>query len=140
MCTTTIYGEGGNCATGAGGGNWGYYSFAGYWVPVSHSVCGHTWTSLAKDGIKHPNANFFSFKTATFTYSGCDDARLGKCDCLNGGCVPASTYGTPGKYATLSACQSGCAKDSTCSGECVSAAEIAALQQAANNLQSRICS
>jgi hypothetical protein len=60
-------------------------------------------------------------------------------DCVNGGCVPKTTYKTPGKYATLAACQSGCAKDSNCTGECVSIAEIAALQQAANNLQARLC-
>jgi hypothetical protein len=62
-----------------------------------------------------------------------------KYDCLNGGCIPRSVFGTPGKYETLAACESGCGKDSPCNGECVSAAEIAALQQAANNLQSRNC-
>jgi hypothetical protein len=61
------------------------------------------------------------------------------CDCLNGGCIPASTYGTPGAFPTLAACQSGCAKNSNCTGECVDPAEIAALQQAAATLQSKIC-
>lgn len=60
-------------------------------------------------------------------------------DCLNGACLPKSTYNTPGFFDSLSACQSGCAKNSNCTGECVSAAEIAALKQSANNLQSRIC-
>jgi hypothetical protein len=60
-------------------------------------------------------------------------------DCVNGGCVPKTTYNTPGVYATLAACQSGCAKNSNCTGECVSSDEIAALQQAANNLQARLC-
>lgn len=27
------------------------------------------------------------------------------CDCLNGSCIPATTYGTPGAFATLAACQ-----------------------------------
>jgi hypothetical protein len=62
-----------------------------------------------------------------------------KYDCINGGCVPAITYDTPGFYANLAACQSGCAKNSTCKGECVEAAEIAALEQAVNNLKPRIC-
>jgi hypothetical protein len=62
-----------------------------------------------------------------------------KFDCLNGGCIPAETYTTPGIYANLAACESGCAKNSNCKGECVSAAELAALQQAANQLQSKIC-
>jgi hypothetical protein len=61
------------------------------------------------------------------------------CDCVNGGCVPKTTYGTPGKYASLAACQSSCAKDSNCTGECVSSEEIAALQQAANKAQANCC-
>jgi hypothetical protein len=69
----------------------------------------------------------------------CTDLSNEKCDCLNGGCVPAATYNTPGKYANLAACESGCAKDSTCNGECVSAADLAALQQAAALVQPRIC-
>jgi hypothetical protein len=60
-------------------------------------------------------------------------------DCLNGGCIPKTTYNTPGKYASLAACRSGCAKDSNCAGECVSAAEIAALQQAANLVRNKLC-
>jgi hypothetical protein len=60
-------------------------------------------------------------------------------DCLNGGCVPKTTYNTPGVYVNLAACQSGCAKNSNCTGECVSSEELAALQQAANNLKSRLC-
>jgi hypothetical protein len=61
------------------------------------------------------------------------------CDCLNGGCIPKTTYNTPGKYASLTACQSACAKDSNCDGECVSAAEISALQQAADRIKSKLC-
>jgi hypothetical protein len=60
-------------------------------------------------------------------------------DCVNGGCIPSTTYNTPGKYANLADCQSGCAKDSTCNGECVSAADLANLQQAAGLVQSRLC-
>jgi hypothetical protein len=61
------------------------------------------------------------------------------CDCLNGGCIPASIYKTPGRYANLASCQSGCANNSPCDGECVSAAAIANIEQAVNNLQSRLC-
>ena len=60
-------------------------------------------------------------------------------DCLNGGCVPKTTYNTPGVFLNLAACQAGCATNSTCTGECVSTAELAALQQAANQLQSKFC-
>lgn len=61
------------------------------------------------------------------------------CDCINGGCVPKNTYNTPGVFATLDACQSRCAKNSNCTGECVDPAEIAAHQQAINNLKAKIC-
>jgi hypothetical protein len=60
-------------------------------------------------------------------------------DCLNGQCIPATSYRTPGKYANLATCQAGCAKDANCTGECIPATEIAALQQAANIVRSRIC-
>jgi hypothetical protein len=60
-------------------------------------------------------------------------------DCLNGGCISKVTYNTPGKYPNLAACQAACAKDSNCDGECVSAAEIAALQQAANLVKTKLC-
>lgn len=61
-------------------------------------------------------------------------------DCINGGCVPKTSYNTPGLFASLAACQAGCAKNSTCMGECVSAEELAALQQAASTVRSRLCS
>lgn len=60
-------------------------------------------------------------------------------DCLNGGCIPKTTYNTPGVYASLSACEAGCAKNSTCTGECVSAEDMAALQAAADSVKSRLC-
>jgi hypothetical protein len=60
-------------------------------------------------------------------------------DCINGGCVQKGTYNTPGVFDSLAACQSGCAKNSNCTGECVPADEIANLQQALNNLQSKFC-
>lgn len=60
-------------------------------------------------------------------------------DCINGSCIPSTVYGTSKAYASLAACKSGCGKNSSCTGECVDPAEIAALQQAVGNLQSKIC-
>lgn len=60
-------------------------------------------------------------------------------DCLNGGCIPKTAYGTPGFYANLASCQSGCARNSNCRGKCVSPEDMAALEQAANQLQAKIC-
>jgi hypothetical protein len=59
-------------------------------------------------------------------------------DCLNGSCIARSNYNTPGIYNSLSACQASCT-GSACNGECIPTADIAALQQAANNLRPRIC-
>lgn len=36
-----------------------------------------------------------------------------KHDCINGVCLPASAYDTPGKYTTLAGCQSACGGGST---------------------------
>jgi hypothetical protein len=74
--------------------------------------------------------------------AGCDCGGIASnqpYDCVNGGCIPKTTYNTPGVFASLAACQSGCAKNSNCTGECVSTDEIAALQQAASALQARLC-
>ncbi len=74
------------------------------------------------------------------TFADCDGISPDRpCDCVNGGCVPKTTYNTPGIFPTLAACQSGCAKNSNCTGECVDPAEIAALGQALNTLQSKFC-
>jgi hypothetical protein len=77
------------------------------------------------------------YSSPDFYLKNCTDEE--PCDCVNGGCVPKTTYNTPGVFASLAACQSGCAQNSTCTGECVDPAEIAGLRQALNNLQSKFC-
>ena len=62
-----------------------------------------------------------------------------KHDCLNGHCIPAETYNTPGAYGNLAACEGGCARNSPCEGECIPIAEIAALQQAVDLIRPRVC-
>jgi hypothetical protein len=66
----------------------------------------------------------------------CEDVGF---DCVNGGCVPKATYQTPGKYESLAVCEAGCAKDSTCTGECVSQQDLNALQQAAAKVRGKLC-
>lgn len=61
-------------------------------------------------------------------------------DCINGNCLPSVTYNTPGFYANQSACQSGCAKNSNCNGECVSAADMARLNQVVAQVRGKYCS
>ena len=75
----------------------------------------------------------------TFYRKGCSIDPDTPCDCVNGGCVPKTIYNTPGVFPSLSACESGCAKNSNCTGECVDPAEIAALGQSLNTLQSKFC-
>lgn len=60
-------------------------------------------------------------------------------DCINGVCTLQSTYKTPGLYPTLAACKSACSQVTPCDGECISNAQIAALQQAANQVTSKLC-
>lgn len=96
--------------------------------------CNVLW--LAVDGVR--TNQYYHLEGASISLI-CEGLDTGPVDCLNGNCVPASTYGTPGAFPNLAACQSGCAKNSNCDGECVSAEEIAALQQAANNLRGRLC-
>jgi hypothetical protein len=110
----------------------------------SGGSCGGGYFYSVSNGYDASNASEKSGSVtlvACVNCSGCcsDPDATSRYDCVNSGCVPQVIYSTPGKYATLAACESGCAKDSPCTGECVPAAEIAALQQAANNLQSRNC-
>jgi hypothetical protein len=110
----------------------------------SGGSCGGGYFYSVSNGYDASNASEKSGSVTIVACSNCagcctDPPPTGKCDCVNGGCVPQATYNTPGKYANLAACESGCSKDSPCDGECVSAAEIAALQQAANALQARLC-
>lgn len=111
---------------------------------VAGGNCGGIYFSSADLGYNANNASEISGSLTIVSGSNCGGCGGGvdpnkPCDCINGGCVPATTYGTPGVFPNLAACQSGCAKNSNCTGECVSPEEMAALQQAANNLRGRLC-
>jgi hypothetical protein len=141
-CTTTINGVGADCS-GQGGSNGITYNltYDGKVSLTTVSSCGYSWSApKMPDGTTHPSHRFSTINSITYS-SDCNGgvSPNQKYDCVNGGCVPAATYGTAGSYANLAACQSGCAKNSPCKGECVESAELAALQQAANQLQARNC-
>jgi hypothetical protein len=138
-CVVQIYGSGLNCANGSSLGNYSTIDYPDGTTLVSVTTCGYPGLRPKINGVVGGVESTYHPSGITITRVGCDLDPNQKCDCLNGGCVPALTYNTPGKYANLAACESGCGKDSPCDGECVSAAEIAALQQAANALQSRLC-
>lgn len=59
-------------------------------------------------------------------------------DCLNGNCVPANSFNTPGYYPNLAACKSSCGKSPDCKGECLSAEQLAALDRAIAEAEARI--
>jgi hypothetical protein len=140
-CTTTVIGFNANCATGGSGGIQVSRTYDGYVTLVNSIVCGRTWLVP-----KYPNGTLSStdYFSSVVSISRAGDCQppidpSGSYDCINGGCIAKSIYNTPGVFSNLSACQSGCAKNSNCIGECVPLEEIAALKQAANNLQARYC-
>jgi hypothetical protein len=138
-CLVRIYGAGLNCANGSSLGNFSSINYPEGTTLEPIITCG--WPSLRPkiNGVLQGSDYAYHPAGVTVTPVGCGPDPSSAYDCINGGCVPKATYNTPGKYANLAACESGCAKDSKCTGECVSSAELAALQQAANNLQSKIC-
>lgn len=139
-CITRIKGTGvANCTTGASNNIQYDLTYPERWTLGQSPDCASgVLAPISPAGEIHPNHRFSAIES--ITYEGCDAIPANqKFDCLNGGCIPKTTHNTPGKYASLTACQSGCAKDSNCTGECVSVAELAALQQAASNLQSKFC-
>jgi hypothetical protein len=138
-CVVRIYGSGLNCNGGGSLGNFGTRDYPEGTTLETVVTCGHPGLRLRINGVLQGQDDTYHPSNVTLTRVGCDDLAGDRCDCLNGGCVPASTYKTPGKYANFAACQSGCAKDSACTGECIPASEIAALQQAANKAQANCC-
>lgn len=106
--------------------------YENYWLVIDGLI-----STRKVEGIQYEEISISSC-------SGCDNSNPNippetRFDCVNSGCVPTTTFGTPGKYASLADCQSGCAKDSPCTGECISSSDIAALQQAANKAQANCC-
>ncbi|MDJ0797883.1 MAG: hypothetical protein QNJ51_13885 [Calothrix sp. MO_167.B12] len=60
-------------------------------------------------------------------------------DCLNGACVLASEFNTPGLYKSLSECQKVCGAKG-CSGECLSKKEFSILKELARQSRNVNCS
>jgi hypothetical protein len=135
ICKSIVYGSGvsSNCSSK---NNAASFTFTGLATFESGTFdnCSGLW--LAIDGVRLGQPYFF-YGDATITID-CGDPSTAY-DCLNGGCIPKGAYNTPGKYATLQLCQASCNQGTNCDGECVSAAEISALQQTANLVKSKLC-
>jgi hypothetical protein len=138
-CVVRIYGAGLNCNDGSSLENFSSIDYPAGTTLQGVTTCNYASLRPVINGILTGPNYAYHPSGVTITLVGCDDNANQKCDCINGGCLPSKIYNTPGKYANLAACESGCAKDSNCDGECVSAAEISALQQAANALQNEFC-
>jgi hypothetical protein len=60
-----------------------------------------------------------------------------KYDCINGACLKAGVYNSPGFYASLSECEKACGLG--CSGKCLSNVDWAAIEGLANRLKNKNC-
>lgn len=61
-----------------------------------------------------------------------------KYDCINGACLPSTTYSTPGIYANLSECEINCGPG--CSGVCISNQDWTQIEGLASQLKNKNCS
>ncbi|OYD93134.1 hypothetical protein CDG76_20795 [Nostoc sp. 'Peltigera membranacea cyanobiont' 210A] len=75
--------------------------------------------------------------TITSSTNSCPPIVAVKYDCINGACIPKTTYNTPGIYQSLSECETACGTG--CSGKCVSNSEWAQIEGLSNQLKNRNC-
>jgi hypothetical protein len=88
-------------------------------------------------GINDPNSILF-FSSREFVKTDPNCQTVTKYDCINGACIPKSTYSTPGIYNSLSECETACGTG--CSGKCISNADWAQIEGLSNQLKNRNCS
>jgi hypothetical protein len=67
-----------------------------------------------------------------------DEPPQEKYDCINGSCIPKTTYNTPGLYQSLSACEIACGTG--CSGKCISNSDWAQIEGLSSQLRNKSCS
>lgn len=63
-------------------------------------------------------------------------------DCINGQCVLASQYNTPGQYQTIDACQAECGGNNYCppGKVCIPNSEWSRIESLSNQLKNKSCS
>jgi len=107
-----------------------------------------TGTPLSKKGVQmnrivgyantsYENVTWQTVPTLIKRGTSCTPAPINY-DCINGACIPKTTYNTPGIYATLSDCEVACGTG--CSGKCISNADWAAIEGRSSQLKSINCS
>ncbi len=155
--------------------NWsGHPSFSGLDTYSGYELDDPTWTlapgsttswqlicvgtdgrSLSSASINDPNSTLYS-SSKTFVKSdpNCTTPTLSKYDCINGNCVPKSTYNTPGLYVSLADCQAVCANGGACAegkqcvdpitfcpdGKvCLDKGEFASIEALISKIDSEVC-
>lgn len=97
--------------------------------------------------IVYPNGMWDVYRPPEFFHKGsCPPSALPtpldpsqRFDCINGNCLPATSYNTQGFYSNQADCIAGCAKNSPCKGECVPQNEIQNLRTSVSKLKDRVC-
>jgi hypothetical protein len=123
-------------------GNGYFCSEAMVYEPIGGTCGGGAYVSR-DNGLNQSNASVRSGSLTEVGLSNCPNC-LGirpdePYDCINGTCLPARTYNTPGRFPNAGACGAGCLPDSSCKGKCIGADEIRSLQQRTQELRSRFC-
>ena len=67
----------------------------------------------------------------------CQEPPSVQYDCINGACIPKTTYNTPGIYQSLSDCEVACGTG--CSGKCISNSGWAQIEGLSDELESANC-
>ncbi|MBE8990638.1 hypothetical protein [Nostoc sp. LEGE 12450] len=92
------------------------------------------------DGEVFLGSNWSGYEIRGFTVvqiSACDDP-IEKYDCINGACIKANVYDTPGIHESLSECETACGTG--CSGKCISNSDWAQIEGLSGQLKNRNCS
>ena len=75
---------------------------------------------------------------STTPCTGCTIPNAVAHDCINGACIPASKYSTPGFYETIEDCEINCGTIG-CNGICIGRSDWAQIQGLASQLRSKEC-
>lgn len=137
-CTTTVHGAGINTSNCSKANNEGNYTFPGFAELKPATAFGCPGLRLFLDGVDQ-GEDYTFFPDAYILSTTCiPPGTETQYDCINGACIPKSTYNSPGLYASLSDCQVACGTG--CSGKCLSNSDWAQIEGLANQLKSRNCS
>lgn len=135
-CTTTVHGAGLN-TNGCGKlPNEGDYTFPGLATFQDATYLGCPCKRLLLDGIDQGDG--YVFHPSAYVVSTTCPQPSTQYDCINGACIPSSTHGTLGLYASLSDCEVNCGFKG-CSGQCVSNSDWAQIEGLSKQLKNRNC-